>query len=116
MTTFLRTTRKPLGIVLPLDEVKRRVICDARQVRRELPPRGAFIGHRGNNSLSDGEAVQLSATKGARNALVQHVPVGTLRRFSSTHPSFVRRPGKLRRILAITPPSWQSPCKCCLQL
>ena len=116
MTTFLRTTRKPLGIVLPLDEVKRRVICDARQVRRELPPRGAFIGHRGNNSLSDGEAVQLSATKGARNAIVKHVTVGTLRRFSSTHPSFVRRPGKLRRILAITPPSWQSPCKCCLQL
>jgi DNA-binding NtrC family response regulator len=29
MTTFLRTARKPLGIVLPLDEVKRRIICDA---------------------------------------------------------------------------------------
>lgn len=29
MTTFHKTTREPLGIILPLDEVKRRVICDA---------------------------------------------------------------------------------------
>ncbi len=29
MTTFLKTIREPLGIILPLDEVERRVICDA---------------------------------------------------------------------------------------
>jgi len=29
MSTPLRTIRKPLGIVLPMDEVKRRVIIDA---------------------------------------------------------------------------------------
>ena len=29
MTTFLKLIRKPFGIILPLDEVKRRVICDA---------------------------------------------------------------------------------------
>jgi len=29
MTIFLKTIREPLGIILPLEEVKRRVICDA---------------------------------------------------------------------------------------
>jgi DNA-binding NtrC family response regulator len=29
VTTFLKTIRKPLGIILPLDEVKRRAICEA---------------------------------------------------------------------------------------
>ena len=29
MTTFLKTIRKPFGIILPLDKVERRVICDA---------------------------------------------------------------------------------------
>jgi hypothetical protein len=29
VTNFLKTIRKPFGIILPLDEVKRRVICDA---------------------------------------------------------------------------------------
>jgi DNA-binding NtrC family response regulator len=29
MSTFLKTIRKPLGTILPLDEVKRRVIVDA---------------------------------------------------------------------------------------
>jgi transcriptional regulator of acetoin/glycerol metabolism len=29
MSTLLQTIRKPLGIVLPMDEVKRRVIVDA---------------------------------------------------------------------------------------
>lgn len=29
MTTFLKTIRSPLGVILPFDEVERRVICDA---------------------------------------------------------------------------------------
>lgn len=29
MTTFLKTIRVPFGTILPLNEVKRRVICDA---------------------------------------------------------------------------------------
>jgi DNA-binding NtrC family response regulator len=29
MTIFLKTIREPLGIIIPLEEVKRRVICDA---------------------------------------------------------------------------------------
>lgn len=29
MATFLKTIGKPFGIILPLDEVERRVICDA---------------------------------------------------------------------------------------
>lgn len=29
MTTFPKTIREPLGIILPLNEVERRVMCDA---------------------------------------------------------------------------------------
>jgi transcriptional regulator of acetoin/glycerol metabolism len=29
VTTFLKTIRKPFGVILPFDEVERRVICDA---------------------------------------------------------------------------------------
>ena len=29
VTTLLKTIRKPFGIILPVDEVNRRVICDA---------------------------------------------------------------------------------------
>jgi hypothetical protein len=65
VTTFLKTIRKPFGIILPLDEVKRRVICDALdKCGGNYLPAARLLGWE-HYSLSHGEGVQLSGLKGA---------------------------------------------------
>jgi len=61
---LLQLLRKTFGMILPLNEVKRRAICEAfRQVRRELSLSGGSIGnaaHR-SHSLLDSKCLRMSA-------------------------------------------------------
>ena len=53
MPALLQLLRKPFGMILPLNEVKRRAICEAfRQVRRELSLSGGSIGNAAHRSHS----------------------------------------------------------------
>jgi hypothetical protein len=85
MSTLSEATRKPLGTLLPLIEVKRQAVIHALAHENHLL--GApLIGHWENHSLSNGEGIQISETQDGRVGLVavfQPSPQGNARTVST---------------------------------